>query len=256
MALTGPEVLITSKQDGIFIITLNRPERENRIMPDLMHRLEETWEEFKRDENAVVAILTGNGETFCSGPDLSYLTKEEATRLAPRPPRFYPWEIWKPIIAAINGDAACGGFHMADACDIRIASEKAVFSIQEAQMNFKSTWVGCLPHTLSLGHALELALWGDSRIPAQRMYEMGWLNRVVPREKVMDEAMSWAYRMLELAPVTVRNIKQVIYRGCYMSLVESRELGAALERNLLYMQDSQEAYDAYRENRKPHFTGK
>ncbi len=257
MALTGPEVLETSKKDRIFIIRLNRPERENRIMPDLMGRLEETWEEFRRDDDALVAILTGNGETFCSGPDLSYLTKEEATRLARiRVPRFYPWEIWKPIIAALNGDAACGGFHMADACDIRIASEKATFSIQETQMNFKAAWIGGLPHTLSLGHALELALWGDTRIPAQRMYEMGWLNRVVPREKVMEEAMSWAYRMLELAPFTVRNIKQVLYRGCHMSLAESRELGNALERNLLHMEDSQEAYDAYKENRKPRFTGK
>jgi enoyl-CoA hydratase/carnithine racemase len=226
-------------------------------MPDLMFRLEEAWQEFKNDENAIVAVLTGNGNAFCAGPDLEYLTQEKATKLAhTRVPRFYPWEIWKPIIAAINGDASCGGFHMADACDIRIASEDAMFSIAETQMNFKGPWVGGLPHTLSLGHALEIALWGDSRITAQRMYEMGWLNRVVPRENLMEEAMSWAYRMLDLAPITVRNFKQVIHRGCYKSLAESRELALALENNLMRTRDTQEIYDAYKEKRKPQFTGK
>ena len=137
MAVTGSEVLIVDKKDGIFIITLNRPERENKIMPDLMFRLEDSWGEFRKDEDAVVAILTGNGDAFCSGPDLEYLTKEKATKLAhTRIPRFYPWEIWKPIIAAINGDASCGGFHMADACDIRIASENAMFSIAVLILSF------------------------------------------------------------------------------------------------------------------------
>lgn len=257
MAITGPDVLKVEKKDRICIITMNRPERENRIMPDLMYRLQEAWEDFRKDDKTFVAILTGNGDTFCSGPDLQYLTKEEATRMTRTgAPRFYPWEIWKPIIAAINGNAACGGFHMADASDIRIGAENAMFSIEETELNFRGPWVGGLPHTLSLGHALELALWGDSRVTAKRMYEMGWLNRVVPREKVMEEAMSWANRILELAPIVVRNFKQTIYRGCYKSWTESREICAALEHDLLQTRDSQEIYDAYREKRKPHFTGK
>jgi enoyl-CoA hydratase len=204
-----------------------------------------------------VAIVTGAGDTFCTGPDLDYLTQEQAASLARTGvPRFYPWEIWKPIIAAINGDASCGGFHIADASDIRIASENANFSIEETKLNFKGPWVGQLPHTLSLGHALELALWGDSQLSARRMYEMGWLNRVVPREKVIEEAMAWAYRILELSPTVVRNFKQTIYKGAYSSPAESRALGNALERVLPGMKDTREAYDAYREGRKPHFTGR
>lgn len=257
MAVTGPDVLKVEKKDRIQIITLNRPERENRIMPDLMFRLAEAWDDFRKDENMWVAIITGNGETFCAGPDLEYLHKEAATKYTRiGSPRFYPFEIWKPTIAAINGKAACGGFHMADACDIRIGADSALFSIEEAELNFRGPWVGGLPHTLSLGHALELALWGDSRVTAQRMYEMGWLNRVVPRDKVMEEAMKWANRMLELAPITVRNFKQTIYKGCYTSWSESRELCSALEHDIMFTRDTQEIYDAYREKRKPHFTGK
>ena len=113
-----------------------------------------------------------------------------------------------------------------------------------------------LARYVALGHALEIALWGDGRITAQRAYEMGFINRVVPKDRLMEEAMSWAERMLYLAPRTVRNLKEIIYRGCVLTPEDGIAFGNALEQNLIGMEDSVEGPKAFAENRKPMFKGK
>ena len=93
---------------------------------------------------------------------------------------------------------------------------------------------------MHLQHALELTLWGDRRMTAQRAHEIGWVNRVVPKELLMEEAMDWADRALYLAPRTMRNLKQILYRGWYMDPMNARAFGQALEQNLAGMEDSVE----------------
>ena len=110
-----------------------------------------------------------------------------------------------------------------------------------------------LTRVIGLGHALELCLWGDGRISAQRAYEMGFVNKVVPREQVMDEAMAWARRMLKLAPRAVSNVKECIYRGYYLSPLDGEALGKAIEQNLEGMEDSIEGPKAFTEKRDPVF---
>jgi enoyl-CoA hydratase len=272
MPIAGPDILLYEKKDRIVTITINRPERRNAISVELAARLAEAWERFRDDEDAWVAILTGAGDkAFCAGFDLVDLA-EVAVKKSQQPPRtdlsedakrfneaaFHPgmWkpvEIWKPMIAAINGYAIAGGWMLAQTCDIRIAAEHAELGIAETMWNLPAGWVCTLSRQLNIGHTLEIALWGDGRISAQRGYEIGWINRVVPKEALMHEAMSWAERMLHLAPRCVRNLKQILYRSYDLGSHEALEFAMALEQNLRGMEDTIEGARAFAEKRKPVF---
>ena len=255
MPISGPEVLLYEKKDRIVTITLNRPERANALSVELMNKLLEAWHRFDQDDDAWVAIVTAAGDkVFCAGADLVELKESFQTRhKTPDWPRFYMTGTWKPLIAAINGHASSGGWALAQSCDIRIASEKAELGIAETAWNMPAGWVHGLTRQMHLQHALEVVLWGDRRITAQRAYEMGWVNRVVAHDKVMDEAMSWAERMLSLGPRCVRNLKEILYQSFYMVPEEAEAFYQALETNLEGMEDSVEGPKAFAEKRKPVF---
>jgi enoyl-CoA hydratase/carnithine racemase len=267
MPLTGPDILLYEKKDRIVTITLNRPERRNALNLELFERLAEAWVQFRDDEDAWVAIITGAGDkALCAGMDLIDLAEIKSKGEQLTDHTYLPFgdflrlqemvfcpEIWKPIICAINGTATAGGFCIAQNADIRIAAEHAELGIGETRWNLPAAWVCTLTRQLTLGHALEIALWGDRRITAQRGYEIGWINRVVPYEKLMDEAMEWAERMLSLAPRCVRNLKQILYRSHSLSPHEALAWGADLEQNLVGMEDTLEGPKAFTEKRKPEF---
>ena len=259
MPISGPDILIYEKKDRVVTMTINRPERLNAISMELAYRMEEAWVKFRDDDDAWVAVVTGTGDkAFCTGFDL--IDQAERNRKGePMPmmlPKFYPLDIWKPVIAAINGFAIAGGWWLAQACDIRISAEHAECGIAETRWNMPAGWVHSLPRRVTLGHTLEIALWGDARITAQRGYEIGWINRVVPKEKLMTEAMSWADRMRYLAPRSVRNLKEIIYRSYDMSYPDAAAFGIALEHNLLGMEDTLEGNKAFNEKRKPNYKNK
>jgi enoyl-CoA hydratase len=255
MPITGPDILHYEKKDRIVTITLNRPERGNALSVELMHRLIESWHRFNEDDDAWVAIVTSTGnKVFCAGADLVELKETyEKTHEMPKWPEFYITNTWKPLIAAINGHASSGGWALAQACDIRLASEKAEFGIAETQWNMPAGWVYSLTRQIQLTHALEIVLWGDARINAQRAYEIGWVNRVLPQEKVMEEAMSMAQRMLSLGPRCVRNLKEILYRSYTMTQEENEVFYHKLESNLVGTEDTLEGSRAFVEKRKPHF---
>jgi enoyl-CoA hydratase/carnithine racemase len=256
MPMTGPDVLLYEKRDRIVTITMNRPERLNAWSVELIERLADAWKRFGDDEDAWVAIVTGAGDkAFAAGFDLADQAERDKAGigLPEHMPEPRPIEIWKPIIAAINGYALGGGFALAQACDIRIAAEHAEFSITETRWNMPAYYVYDLTRQLHLGHALEIALWGDRRLSAQRGFEIGWINEVVPREKLMARAKEWAERMLYLGPRAVRNLKEIIYRGFYMVPSEAAAFAKALEVNLRGMEDTVEGPRAFKEGRKPQF---
>jgi enoyl-CoA hydratase len=116
--------------------------------------------------------------------------------------------LWKPMIAAVNGICVAGGFNHAMQCDIRIAADTAEFGVTEARWNQAAGWIHHLPRIIGLGNALELILWGDQRISAQRAFEIGFVNKVVPAEVLMPTAMEYAMRLMDLAPRAVRNFKE------------------------------------------------
>ena len=257
-----PVLIYEKKLDGrVVVMTLNRPDAMNALNSELWEAIYDGWEQFRDDNEAWVAILTGAGDkAFSAGADLKETTQIRTGQIKPVRRRSRKLgllcedlDLWKPTIAAINGYAIAGGWMLAQECDIRIAAEHAELGVSEVRWNMSAGWLHPLTRQMHLQHALELVLWGDRRITAQRAYEMGWVNRVVPKERLMDEAMEWAERILYLAPRDVRNLKEILYRGFYMPPMEGAAFSRALEQNLIGMEDSIEGPKAFSEKRKPQF---
>jgi enoyl-CoA hydratase/carnithine racemase len=264
----GPVVKVDTYEGGkIHVLTLNRPHRMNAIGGGLMDALVDAFEAFRDDPQARVAILTGAGRAFCAGQDL----KESAERMAaiergeasgpliPQSGRSVAplaegLGVWKPTIAAINGFAVAGGFMLAMQCDIRIAAESARIGIAEARWNRKGGgWMAPVTRQIGLGNALQLILWGDTQWTAQRAYDAGWVQEVVPDDQLMPRAMEYAARAIDMAPRSVRNLKQALYRGYYMTPPVAQSFGVALEQNLEGMQDTIEGARAFAEKRRPNY---
>jgi len=263
MPLTGTDIVLYEKKEGIVTITMNRPERLNALCTELRERLSDAFERFEDEDDARVAILCGAGRAFCAGRDMKDSDTERDTlprlrrkRAARNFVTFLERECAKPTIAAIQGYAIGGGFRLAKLCDIRIAAEDAEFSVAEPMYNMAPSWVCELTKHFHLGHALELALWADRRITAQRAYEMGFLNKLVPKEKLMNEATSWAERMLYLGPRAIRNAKKMVYQGFYIAPEQMFEWGSALEAGTYETEDFKEGIQAFAEKRKPKFKDK
>lgn len=271
----GPEVLVDKHEDGkIHVITLNRPHRMNSLGGGLRGALHAAYVDFRDDPDARVAIITGAGRGFCAGADLieTAETRQRAAAEASeqagpaRPPQrgsgaggISPLSegmgLWKPTIAAINGYAIAGGFNVAMQCDIRIIAEEAKVGIAETRWNMGGAgWMAPLTRQIGLGSALELILWGDTQYDGQRCYELGWAQRVVPLDQLMDTAMDYARRACDMAPRAVRNMKEALYRGYYMDPLQGQAFGSSLEQNLGGMQDSIEGPLAFSERRRPNFT--
>lgn len=259
-----PVLKYETRENGrIVIMTMNRPERLNALGGGLREAIYDGWERFAADDNAWVCVFTGVGDKgFCVGNDLRETSEiRQGLRPAPTPRKQSAWDyplseglnLWKPIIGAINGFCIAGGWRLAMQCDVRIAAEHAEFGIAEARWNMGAGWIHELSRQMSLQHALELVIWGDARISAQRAFEMGWLNKVVPKERLLDEAMEWAERILYLAPRAVRNFKEIMYRTYYLPPEIGKAYARGLEQNLAGMQDSIEGPKAFAEKRKPVF---
>ena len=264
-AITDPEapLLVDVVEDGqVYVITLNRPERLNAITFEMMATLRGTPEAFRDDPRGRVAIVTGAGRGFCSGRDL----RESAERVAaiergevrgPHIPSNYSIDplseslgLWKPLIAAINGPAYAGGFMLAMQCDIRIAAEDAEVAVSSARFGRKGgSWMAPLARQMPLGNALELALWGDTVWTAQRAYEAGWVQRVVPGEELLDCALEYARRAITMAPLSVRNFKRAIYRGFHMEPEVAKQFGVVLDSRVEGLQDMVEGAKAFAEKR-------
>lgn len=228
--LDGRDVLLTEKRGHIFILTMNRPERHNALSYQLMQRFDEEMERFDSDPDLWVTILTGAGEkSFCSGLDLKEFS-ERTARGEPTKPRpagrgahpFVP--TWKPLIAAVNGYAFAGGWMMAQRCDLRIAAETASFGVPENRWNLAAPFVG-QPHLFpTMAVAAEVALMARP-ITAQRAYEIGFVNKVVPSSQLMEEALSWAEHLCTLGQESVRGHKKVLYYGRWAPPGEIAGLG-------------------------------
>lgn len=248
----------------IVVMTLNRPDALNALSTELFDALNAGWMRFRDDENAWVAILTGAGRAFCSGVDLKEAAAIDAMgghgvqSLADKiwTPLNEKLALWKPTICAINGYALAAGFAVAMQCDIRLAADTAEIGIPETRWNLSADWAHDLTRQIGLAHALELAIWGDKRINAQRAYEMGWVNKVVPGDQLMAEAMDWANRVIQLGPRSVRILKETIYRGSYLPPVEAHAYAAYLARDLNGMEDTVEGPKAFTEHRAPVFKNK
>jgi enoyl-CoA hydratase/carnithine racemase len=255
-------VLYDNLDDHIVVITLNRPQSLNAINRQLRRELAEAIDRLDHDEDARVAIITGAGRAFCAGRDLKERAADNAEGIQARardsmtPEHPYMWpQTWKPLIAAINGYALAGGWSIAQMCDIRIASEDAQLGITEPRVGLLPPFGIELCKTIPMAVAMELIMTADP-ITAQRACEIGFVNKVVSREGLMDAAMDMARRITANAPVSVQYFKELAYRGMDMTSQASSALTYHMYDRLLLSEDSKEGPRAFSEKRKPEWKGR
>jgi enoyl-CoA hydratase len=214
--------VLYEKRDRIAYVTLNRPEALNALDDDLNTALREVWDNFDKDPTADVAILTGAGKAFCSGADLkTFIPKWEkgnmldvrrnvSTGIGGGITRGQH-RITKPIIAAVNGHAIGGGFELALACDIRVASEKAKFGVFEVRYGLHQGDGGIvrLVAIAGIATALELTLTGRE-VTAEEAYRLRLVTKVVPHENLMASAEQYASMIMSNSQQAIRSAKETI----------------------------------------------
>lgn len=212
---------IVERQGPVTIVTINRPEAMNALHPLANEELSEVFDAFQADPDQWIAIVTGAGDkAFSSGNDLKFTAELMSEGLAVETPRrgfgglTARWDLTKPVIAAVNGVAMGGGFEIALACDLVVASEEAVFALPEPRVGLAALAGGLLrlPRQVGHKHAMGMILTGR-RVTAAEGLALGFVNEVVPKGEVLNAARRWADAILECSPMSVRASKQAVLRG-------------------------------------------
>ena len=269
--------IIYEKKGKIAFITINRPERRNALNFEAFGLLAKAWLDFRDDPDLWVAIITGAGDkAFCAGGDLKefiHMVTQNIGELsasggaqtfggdvpvnASLVAVLREVEIFKPIIAAVNGFCIAGGMEMLQGTDIRIASENASFGIGEPRRGLfpggGSTTK--LPRQIGYAHAMEILLTAEP-ISARKAYEYGIVNEVVPLDQLMPTAIRYAELICLNGPVAVRTVKESVVRGLALPYKE------ALEQEMMYSgvvfstEDAMEGIQAFQQKRKPNWKGR
>ncbi len=262
--------LLFEVADKIATITFNRPEALNSMDPDTYRELSEAWVEVRDNPDIWVAVITGAAspdrppekQSFTSGADLKKTIPQ-------RPELWHFWqtqaeqilnrglEVWKPVIAAVNGYCLAGGMTLLFATDIRIASEYATFGISEVKRGIlpgnggTQRAVRQFPYPI----AMELLLIGDN-LTASQALQYGLVNRVVPHDQLMPTAMEMARKLAANAPLAVRAIKELAVRSQYMHVQDGLRLEQAIQAVLRQSEDASEGPRAFAEKRPAVFKGR
>ncbi|MFC2071193.1 enoyl-CoA hydratase/isomerase family protein [Chloroflexota bacterium] len=251
------------EKDGrIAIFTINRPEALNALDMEAIHQLHKAMVDFRDDPELWVGIITGVGQkAFCAGADVKdavpFIKKHLDAHWVFPPAIWRGMELWKPLIAAINGVALGGGLEIALSCDIRVASENVRLGTPEATIGVIPGWGGTqrLPRMIPWCKAAEILLAGKI-IDAQEAYRIGLVNEVVPQSDLIAAAKKWAGGFCQTAPLAVRAIKEAMVRGYSMTLGEGLRLEQSLLAYIMGTEDFEEGNRAFVEKRKPTFKSK
>lgn len=250
------------KEGHIAIFTINRPREFNSINLETWRGLHDAMVDFRDDPDAWVGIITGAGnKAFCAGADIAetlpFLSENKHSHWAWPDTPMYGLDIWKPLVAAINGIAFGGGLEIALACDIRIASENARLGTPEVTLGLIPAWGGTqrLPRMIPWCLAAELLLTGKP-VDAQEAYRIGLVNRVVTAEELMPTAMEWAENLCRVGPLAVRAAKEAMIRGSGVTLEEGLRLEREFSARVYGTEDFIEGTSAFLEKRKPDFKAK
>ena len=253
----------------IATITLNRPESLNAMTPEMYKKLSESWVEVRDNPDIWVAVIAGAGQpnrppekqVFCAGADL----KRTITR---KSENYSFWqtqedqilnrglEVWKPVVAAVNGLCLAGGMTLLLATDIRIGSEHSAYDLSEVKRGIlpgnggTQRTIRQLPYPI----AMEVLLMGG-RLSADRAAQFGLINEVVPHDKVMEVAQDRAAVLRDMPPLAVRAIKELSVRGQDIPLYDGIRLEQAISAKLHTTDDAKEGPRAFAEKRMPEFTG-
>ena len=246
------EVVTYESRDGIAIVTINCPERLNAIGPEVEAGLRQAWLRFRDSDEDRVAILTGVGEkAFSAGKDMKSSAPPDYRSFTPG----VGIHLDKPIISAVSGWCIGGAIVLAQMCDLCVATEDAKFSYPEAKLGFAGGMIASLASRIPVKVAMELMLLGEV-IDAQRAYDVGMVNRVVPKGQHMEEAMKLARRLASNAPVVMSMLKRFADATVPKSPVEIAGNAWRETERVFSSQDYQEGLSSFAEKRAPNFSGR
>jgi crotonobetainyl-CoA hydratase len=254
------EFIRWEKRDHVAVVTIARPEVMNSLHPGANEELARAWDDFAADPDVWVAIFTGAGErAFSAGNDLKFQAGGGAVRMPPTgfaglTSRF---DLWKPIIAAVNGFALGGGLEIALACDVIVAADHATFGLPEPRVGLMAAAGGVhrLPRHIPLKVAMGMMLTGKA-ITAAEAHRLGLVNEVVPAAELMPAAQRWAAAIDECSPLSVQATKQAALEGLGRPLAEAIAGKYDLVGALWKSEDCREGPRAFAEKRKPVWKGR
>ena len=281
------EFLIVERQEGVLTLTMHDPPTRNALGPEMVAALNDELDKFDRNPEDRVLLLTGSEPSFCSGANVRRFNQsiEESTDEESPPPASdegSPWDsleaemdkprdvdptsgafmplrlhrLQKPSIAAVNGYAIGVGMGLALACDVRLASEKAVFSEAFVRMGLVPGDGSCwqLPRLIGLSHTFLLQYTGD-RLDGVEAHRIGLVSRVYPHDELMKSAKELALRMAQGATYAMSLTKYMVQKSLDMGLEDSLDMAHAAQELARHTSDHREAVRAFLEKRKPRFTG-
>jgi 2-(1,2-epoxy-1,2-dihydrophenyl)acetyl-CoA isomerase len=268
---TGTDDLLAEIDDGVAVLTLNRPERRNAFSPAMVTALGQTLAAVETDDSVGAVVITGAGGAFCAGGDVkamagndalfgpqqSYDDKIQLQRLNQRATSVRLWQMGKPTIAALPGAAAGAGFSLALACDLRYAADNAVLTTAFARVGFAGDYGGTwfLTRLVGSAKAKELYFFSD-RIDAQEAERLGLVNAVFSADTLHDEVMTRARRLANGPRVALRYMKENLNRAVFGELADCSDLEVTHHVHTGTTEDHREAAKAFVDKREPTFKGR
>jgi len=255
--------ILSEVKDGLAIITVNRPQKLNALNDDVINELFDVFYHLKKDTSIGAVIITGAGDkAFVAGADIKELS--ELTPLTGKAKMLKGQALFnliehmdKPVVAAVNGYALGGGCELIMACTVRFAVDSAKFGQPEVNLGIIPGYGGTqrLSRLVGKGRALELILSGEM-IDAQESYRIGLVNKIYPKDKLMEESEKFCRRIMAKGPLAIRYALESVTRGMEQSLTEGLNLEANLFGLLCATDDMKEGLAAFLEKRPPKFQGK
>jgi enoyl-CoA hydratase len=248
-------ILERERRGRVEILRMNRPEARNAMSPELSRAIADALDDIEGDRDVWTVILTGTGPIFCAGADLKVVAQGRGIEIDQVKGGFgglVRRDFPKPVIAAVNGPALAGGFEMVLACDLVVASEDSSFGLPETKRGLLAAAGGPmrLAKRVPLATALEIVMSGE-QIPVARAYELGLVNRVVPADRVLDEAVALAEQINENSPTAVRLGRRLVKDAVDLTEAEAWKRTNELAQELFASGDAIEGATAFAEKRAP-----